>query len=292
MQQFLQQLFNGIALGSIYALIALGYTMVYGIIKLINFAHGDIYMLGAYIGFTLATSLQLEFFPTLIITMLLTGLVGVIIEKVAYKPLRKATRITALITAIGVSYFLQAVVQLSQSATPKAFPELIHAQVYNIFNITVNTKQIIIIATAIVLTVILEFIVFRTKIGSAMRAVAQDENAAKLMGIDINLTISITFLIGSMLAGAGGVLVGAYYNTINPFMGLGPGLKAFIAAVFGGIGLIKGAIVGGLLIGIIEAMVSGYLGSLYKDGVVYVILILILILKPSGILGKNEKEKV
>ena len=292
MTVFFQQLINGLSLGSIYALIALGYTMVYGIIKLINFAHGDIYMLGAYFGFLAITYLHVGFFPAILISMALCAILGVVIERIAYKPLRNATRIAALITAIGVSYFLEAGTQQVMGTSVRAFPQVLNNQVFNIAGLRITEQQIYIFVTTIVLMLILQFIVKKTKIGRAMRAVSTDSDAARLMGINVDATISITFAIGSALAGAAGVLVGIYYSSINPLMGMLPGIKAFIAAVFGGIGIIPGAMYGGFFIGICEAIVSGYGGSLFKDAVVYIILIVILVIKPAGLLGKNVKEKV
>lgn len=292
MTVFFQQLINGLSLGSIYALIALGYTMVYGIIKLINFAHGDIYMLGAYFGFLAITYLHVGFFPAILISMALCAILGVVIERIAYKPLRNATRIAALITAIGVSYFLEAGTQQVMGTSVRAFPQVLNNQVFNIAGLRITEQQIYIFVTTIVLMLILQCIVKKTKIGRAMRAVSTDSDAARLMGINVDATISITFAIGSALAGAAGVLVGIYYSSINPLMGMLPGIKAFIAAVFGGIGIIPGAMFGGFFIGICEAIVSGYGGSLFKDAVVYIILIVILVIKPAGLLGKNVKEKV
>lgn len=292
MEIFFQQLVNGLSLGSIYALIALGYTMVYGIIKLINFAHGDIYMLGAFVGFLSITVLGVGLFEALIIAMIGCALIGVLIERIAYKPLRNATRITALITAIGISYFLEAGTQKVMGPGIKTFPTVLPEHVFYVFGLRITSPQILIFVVTIVLMILLQFIVKKTKIGRAMRAVSVDAEAAKLMGINVDTTISATFAIGSALAGAAGVLVGVYYNSINPLMGMIPGVKAFIAAVFGGIGIIPGAMVGGFFIGISETLVSGYGGSLYQDAVVYIILILILVLKPQGLLGKNVKEKV
>lgn len=292
MTQFLQQLINGLSLGSIYALIALGYTMVYGIIKLINFAHGDIYMLGAYIGFICTAQLGMGFFPALAVAMGICALIGVIIERIAYKPLRNATRITALITAIGVSYFLEASTQKVMGTGVKTFPQVLANQKIMIGGVMITTQQIAIFAITIALMLLLQFIVRNTKVGRAMRAVSVDADAARLMGVNVDMTISYTFAIGSALAGAAGVLVGLYYNSINPLMGMLPGVKAFIAAVFGGIGIIPGAMFGGFFIGIVETLVSGYGSSLYKDAVVYIILIIILVVKPAGLLGKNVKEKV
>ena len=292
MTQFLQQLINGLSLGSIYALIALGYTMVYGIIKLINFAHGDIYMLGAYIGFICTAQLGMGFFSALITAMALCALIGVVIERIAYKPLRNATRITALITAIGVSYFLEASTQKVMGTDVKTFPQVLANQKIMLGGVMITTQQIAIFVITIVLMLLLQYIVRKTKVGRAMRAVSVDADAARLMGVNVDMTISYTFAIGSALAGAAGVLVGLYYNSINPLMGMLPGVKAFIAAVFGGIGIIPGAMFGGFFIGIVETLVSGYGSSLYKDAVVYIILIIILVVKPAGLLGKNVKEKV
>lgn len=290
--EFVQQMINGLSLGSIYALIALGYTMVYGIIKLINFAHGDIYMLGAFIGFMGITQLNMGFLPALIFAMVICALVGVLIERIAYKPLRNATRIAALITAIGVSYILEYGTQKVMGPSARAFPSVLSDHMFEFFGIQIKLQQIYIFAITITLMLLLQFIVKKTKIGRSMRAVSVDADAAKLMGINVDATISYTFAIGSALAGAAGVLVGIYYNTIDPLMGLVPGIKAFVAAVFGGIGIIPGAMFGGFFIGIVEALVTAYGSSLYKDAVVYAILILVLIIKPAGLLGKNVKEKV
>lgn len=292
MTQFLQQMINGLSLGSIYALIALGYTMVYGIVKLINFAHGDIYMIGAYFGFILTAKLGIGFLPALLISMIGCALLGITIEKIAYKPLRNTTRIAALITAIGVSYFLEALIQRIMGPGVQTFPNVLSNEILMLGNLRITSQQIAIFAVTICLMLALQYLVKRTSIGRAMRAVSADSDAARLMGIDVDKTISITFAIGSALAGAAGVLVGIYYNSINPLMGMLPGIKAFIAAVFGGIGIIPGAMFGGFFIGIIETLVAGYGGSLWKDAVVYLVLIVILLIKPSGLLGKNEKEKV
>ncbi len=294
MEQLLQQVINGISLGSIYALIALGYTMVYGIIKLINFAHGDVYMVGAYVGYFCMTTLQLGFVPSLLIAMIVCTLLGITIEKIAYKPLRNSTRIAVLITAIGISLFLQYGMMFFVTAKVRTYPvmEGFMAERFHFGSIVITMQQVLILVITLVLMVALQLIVKRTKTGKAMRAVSQDSDAAQLMGINVNSTISFTFAIGSALAGAAGIMVGIYYNSINPLMGSMPGLKAFIAAVLGGIGIIPGAMIGGYLIGIIEVFVSGYGNSMYRDAVVFAILILILIVKPSGILGKNSREKV
>ena len=293
MTQFLQQLVNGLSLGSIYALIALGYTMVYGIIKLINFAHGDIYMLGAFTAFYATTVFHLNFFLALIVAMVLCGVLGVLIERIAYKPLRHATRITALITAMGVSYILEYTTQYFAGSEVKTFPEdVLNNAVFQIGGIQISQQQIYIIAVTLILMLALTYIVGRTRMGRAMRAVSVDEKAAELMGISVDRTISFTFLLGSVLAGAAGVLVGVYYNSINPLMGMVPGLKAFIAAVFGGIGIIPGAMIGGFAIGLLEALVSAVNLSVWKDGVVFAILIVVLLVKPTGILGRPQVEKV
>jgi branched-chain amino acid transport system permease protein len=294
LEQLLQQIVNGISLGSIYALIALGYTMVYGIIKLINFAHGDVYMLGAYIGYFCMTTLKLGFMPSLLIAMALCTLIGIAIEKIAYKPLRNATRIAVLITAIGVSLFIEYGTMFFVKANVRSYPPMTGfiARKVSLGGIVVSMQQIMILVVTIVLMAALQFVVKKTRIGKAMRAVSLDNDAAQLMGINVDTTISFTFALGSALAGAAGVLVGIYYNSINPLMGMMPGLKAFIAAVLGGIGIIPGAMFGGYLIGFVEVFVSGYGNSMYRDAVVFAILILILIVKPTGILGKNTREKV
>lgn len=292
MDQFLQQIVNGISLGSIYALIALGYTMVYGIIKLINFAHGDVYMIGAYVGFAVTTYTNVGLVPALIISMLACALLGMTIEKVAYKPLRNSTRIAVLITAIGVSLFLQYTMMYFVGAEVRSYPKLISEKTFRFGEVIINIQQVYIVVIAILLMIILQYVISKTKTGKAMRAVSADKDAAQLMGIKVDKTISTTFAIGSALAGAGGVLVGIYYNSIDPLMGSMPGLKAFVAAVFGGIGSIPGAMIGGLSIGMLETLVSGYGNSMYRDAAVFLFLIVILILKPSGLLGKDTKEKV
>ncbi|GAB6157388.1 branched-chain amino acid ABC transporter permease [Desulfotomaculum varum] len=293
MEVFLQQLINGISLGSIYALIALGYTMVYGIVQLINFAHGDIYMVGAYLGFFATAVLGWSFVPALLLAMVVCAILGMVIEKLAYTPLRNAPRIAALITAIGVSLFLEYGMMLMVTPQVRTFPQVLPEVQYKLFgDLVITNRQIIILVVTVALMVLLQYIVHKTKIGKAMRAVSHDKQAAQLMGINVNKTISATFAIGSALAAAAGVLVGIYYNAINPLMGIMPGLKAFVAAVLGGIGIIPGAMTGGFLLGIVEAMVSGYGKSLYRDPVAFIILIIILIVKPAGLFGKNVREKV
>lgn len=295
MEQLIQQLINGLALGSIYALIALGYTMIYGIIQLINFAHGDIFMVGAFVGYAGMTTLRLNFFASLALAIITCLVLGVLIERVAYKPLRKQTRLAVLITAIGMSFLLEYTMMYFVGPDPRAYPvlpEFMRATINITSNIVITGAQILILAVSISLMIALQLIVRYTRIGKAMRAVSQDPDAARLQGINVDTTISFTFAIGSALAGAAGVLVGVYYNSINPLMGILPGLKAFVAAVLGGIGIIPGALLGGFLIGGVETLVAGYGFSSWRDAVVFAILILILILKPSGLLGKNAKEKV
>jgi branched-chain amino acid transport system permease protein len=289
---WIQQIINGISLGSIYALIALGYTMVYGIIKLINFAHGDVFMIGSFVGFYSIKGWGLGLFPALLLSMVVCAILGVLIERIAYKRLRNATRIAALITAIGVSLLIEYGVIYVRGAQPEAFPNVFPNQSFQIFGATISSQSILILTISIILMVILQIIVHRTKIGKAMRAVSHDAEAARLMGINVDHTISATFAIGSALAGAAGVIFGVYYTKIEPLMGVVPGLKAFVAAVLGGIGIIPGAVIGGLVLGVVETTVSALGYSPWRDAVAFIILILILIFRPSGVLGKNTREKV
>ena len=291
-QQVFQQLVNGLSLGSIYALIALGYTMVYGIIKLINFAHGDVMMVGAYSGWFAITVLHLPFLPALLFSMISCALLGVLIERIAYKPLRNASRIAALITAIGVSLFLEYGGMLLVTAQVRTYPPVFPDTMYIVGGVYFKYGDIVMLITSFVLMALLHFTVQYTKVGKAMRAVSFDKEAALLMGINTNNIISFTFAIGSALAAAAGVLMGVYFNTIDPLMGIIPGLKAFVAAVLGGIGIIPGAMVGGLMLGLIESIVSGFGASTWRDAVAFLILILVLIVKPSGLFGKNVREKV
>ncbi|MCK1991657.1 branched-chain amino acid ABC transporter permease [Peribacillus muralis] len=291
--ELIQQLVNGVSLGSIYALIALGYTMVYGIVKLINFAHGDVFMVGSFVGFYAITVMDLSFIPALLLSMVTCAIFGVLIERIAYKPLRNATRIAALITAIGVSLLIENGLIYVRGAQPEAYPNnVLPMDKLDIFGVSISSQSILILSVSIILMIILQFVVHKTKIGKAMRAVSFDSEAAKLMGINVNNTISATFAIGSALAGAAGVIFGIYYIKIEPLMGVLPGLKAFVAAVLGGIGIIPGAMVGGLLLGIIEALVSAAGYSLWRDGVAFIVLIFILIFLPQGLFGKNRREKV
>jgi len=294
---FLQQIINGLSLGSIYALIALGYTMVYGIIQLINFAHGEIIMIGAYIAFFAVVYLKTNIWVALIMAMAGSTLLGVIIERVAYKPLRNAPRLAALITAIGMSLLLSNGGLMIFGTDIRSYPGGLITNKQILIpvvgsQITVTTLQILILAITLIMMVILQYIVRCTRRGKAMRAVSFDKNAAKLMGINVDNTISFTFALGSAFAAVAGVLLGLYYNTIQPLMGLMPGLKAFVAAVIGGIGIIPGAMLGGFSLGIFEVMVSGYWSSKMRDPIVFFLLILILLLKPAGLLGRNDTEKV
>jgi len=289
----MQQIMNGLSLGAIYALIALGYTMVYGIIMLINFAHGDIMMVGAYVGFFSISVLGSNIWVAMLFAMLTCALLGIIIEKVAYKPLRNSTRIAALITAIGVSLFLEYITIFLLGANQRIYPsDAFIVKNYHIMGLMVSNKDLFIFISAVLLMIVLQLFIRKTKTGKAMRAVSLDKEAAMLMGINVDKIISITFAIGSALAAAAGVMVGMYYNTVNPLMGIIPGLKAFVAAVLGGIGIIPGAMVGGFVMGILETMVSGYGSSLYRDAVAFGVLILILLFRPTGLFGKNSGEKV
>lgn len=303
MQEFLQQVFNGISLGSIYALIALGYTMIYGILRFINFAHGDVFMIGAYAGYYLASALGfasmsggtsvIAAFGVLIGAMVICSLLGITIEKLAYKPLRKSPKLTILITAIGVSLFLEYSGQYIFGADPKPFPTLIENKpLFSFSGAIIGTDPFVVFVVSMLLLIVLRIVVMKTRIGTAMRAVSFNPTAASLMGININSVITFTFILGSSLAGAAGILYGLNYPSIDPLMGILPGLKAFVAAVLGGIGNFPGAVIGGMIIGLLETFVVGYVSSTYRDAIAFGILILILLFKPTGILGKKEIEKV
>lgn len=298
MSEFIQQLINGLSLGSIYALIALGYTMVYGILKFINFAHGEVFMLGAFSGYYLAQAFGVESsnlpmaMVILLLTMIITAAIGVIIEKLAYRPLRNSSKLTVLITAIGVSLFLQYTGQLIFGAAPRSFPNILEGYTFIFAGAQIDSNQIVVIVSSILLMLALRFIVMKTRIGTAIRAVSNNMTASSLMGINIDRVISFTFVLGSSLAGAAGILYSINYPSIDPLMGLLPGLKAFIAAVLGGIGNFPGAALGGLVIGVIETLTVGYLSPTFRDAVAFAILIIILIFKPTGLLGTKEIEKV
>ena len=300
MEQFLQQLTNGIAWGSIYALIALGYTMVYGVLKLINFAHGEVYMVGAMSGYYAAHQFGLAQQPSLVglfavlaSSMLCCALLGALIERVAYRPLRGAPRLAPLITAIGVSLLLQNAGQLVFGADPKFFPSLVHSEeIARVGGVALSNVQLTVLLTSLVLMGALQWIVRRTRFGRAMRAVSYDAPAAALMGVPVDRVILGTFVLGSVLAAAAGILVGLSNPKIDPLMGLMPGLKAFVAAVLGGIGSVPGAMVGGILLGVIETLVTAYLSSTYRDAIAFVILVVILLYRPTGLFGAPQIEKV
>jgi branched-chain amino acid transport system permease protein len=301
MSEFLQQVINGVSLGSIYALIALGYTMIYGILRFINFAHGDVFMIGAFVGYYAAPqvmkitggSVFLGAILVMLIAMIVCSVLGVTIEKLAYRPLRSRPKLTVLITAIGISFFLEYGGQLVFGPDPKLFPTLFPSSaIVNAKNLVINTNSVVVIVTALALMLLLRLIVFKTKLGTAMRAVSYDHRAAALMGINIDTVISFTFVLGSSLAAAAALLYASVYPSINPLMGIFPGLKAFIAAVLGGIGNLFGAALGGLIIGLTETFVTGYISPTFRDAIAFAILILILLFKPSGIMGRHEAEKV
>ena len=293
MTLFLSYLINGISLGSVYAIIALGYTMVYGIAKMLNFAHGDVIMVGAYIAFCATQYAGLPAFVAVLLAMLVCTLLGVTIEGLAYKPLRQAPGLAVLITAIGMSYLLQNSALLIWGATPKSFPSVVSFSPVSLFDgrVKVTGETIMTILANIVIMIALTQFTGRTKMGKAMRAVSEDKGAAELMGINVNATISVTFAIGSALAAVAGVLLCSAYPNLMPTTGSMPGIKAFTAAVFGGIGSIPGAMVGGILLGVIEILGKAYISTELGDAIVFV-LIIVLLFKPSGLFGKNVREKV
>lgn len=300
MSEFLQQLVNGITWGSVYALIALGYTMVYGILRLINFAHGDIYMLGAFMGLFAARWLNAAGDPSplkavlvLLISMALCALFGMLIERLAYKPVRKSPRLSALITAIGVSLLIENGGVLVFGASPQFFPQIIPQKNIALgLGVTLSNQQLIVLITSVALMFGLRLLVLHTRVGKAMQAVSHNHMAASLMGISVDRIITFTFMIGSSLAAAAGVLVALQSPKIEPYMGIMPGLKAFVAAVLGGIGNIPGAVVGGLVMGVAEVLVTGYISPTYRDAIAFVLLIVILLVRPAGIFGKAVTEKV
>jgi branched-chain amino acid transport system permease protein len=298
-ETFFQQFINGLSLGAIYALIALGYTMVYGVLRLINFAHGDVYMLGAYAGYFLANALNMDQNPSVLGAVVVTmgamaicAVVGILIERFAYRPVRHHSRLTSLITAIGVSLLLEYGGQVVFGATPRFFPQMIRSETYTLGGVQITNQNLLIIVATVVMMFGLEFIVQRTKIGKAMRAVSFNLSVAKLMGINTDFVIAFTFALGSALAAAGGVMVALAIPRIDPLMGLMTGLKAFVAAVLGGIGNIPGAMLGGFLIGLMETWLGATSYSTYRDAVAFGVLILILLFRPAGILGSAVTEKV
>lgn len=294
---FLQQLVNGITLGGVYALIAVGYTMVYGVIQLINFAHGEIYMLGAFLAYTLVAVVGMPFFPAFVLTLMICAVLGVVLDFVAYRPLRKAPRLAALITAIGMSIFLQNMAMLIWGSRIKSYPrDLLPAffseSAITFGEVSLSWLQLFILSTTILFMIILHLTIHKTRIGMAMRAISQDKTASALMGISVNRVISFTFAIGSAMGGMAGILVGLYYNAIFPTMGYVAGIKAFAAAVLGGIGSVPGAMLGGGVLGIAEVMGAGYISSEYRDGISYAVMIAVILFKPSGLIGKQMGEKV
>lgn len=290
--EFLAQLVNGLSLGSIYALIALGYTMVYGICKMLNFAHGDVIMVGAY---TLSIAMSTLYFPpflSIIISMLVCALLGVTIERIAYKPLRQASPLAVLITAIGVSYFLQSSALLIFGSTQRSVESAVKVPNVAVGDFTISGNAIFTLAITIVLMICLTWFINKTMTGKAMLAVSEDKGAAQLMGVNVNKTIAVTFLIGSALAAVAGVLYIASYGFVGPYTGSLPGIKAFVAAVLGGIGSVPGAMLGGILLGIIESLSKAYISTQLADAIVFGVLIVVLLVKPTGLLGKKVIEKV
>ncbi len=289
---FLTQVLNGLQLGSIYALVALGYTMVYGIILLLNFAHGDIIMFGSYVAWIALVQLGLN--PAIAVLLAIFGcvLLGVLIDKVAYAPLREAPRLSILITAIGVSYLLENGVQLLLGADAKVVPSIIDLGTVQVFGSTLSGTALLTVAVTIVATVVLTLLVQKTRLGKAMRAVSEDMGAARLMGVNVNSTISFTFAVGSALAGIAAILYTMAYQQVSPTMGVMLGTKAFVAAVLGGIGSIPGAVIGGLIVGFSEVFVAAFGLSVWQDAVVFLLLILVLVVKPTGLLGRPVTEKV
>ena len=291
---FLSYLINGISLGSVYAIIALGYTMVYGIAKMLNFAHGDVIMVGAYISFCVTQYLGMPAIVSIVAAMFVCTVLGMLIERMAYKPLREAPKLAVLITAIGVSYLLQNSAQLIWGSNPKSFNSLVNIGSIRLFDgaLLITDEAIVTVLCCIIIMVALTMFTSRTKMGKAMRAVSEDKGAAQLMGVDVNFTISITFAIGSALAAIAGVLLCSAYPVLQPTTGSMPGIKAFTAAVFGGIGSIPGAMLGGILLGLIEIFGKAYISTELGDAIVFLILIIMLLVKPTGLLGKKVNEKV
>ena len=291
---FLSNLINGISLGSVYAIIALGYTMVYGIAKMLNFAHGDVIMVGAYMCFCAMSYLGFPPIAGILLAVVVCTLLGIVIEKLAYKPLRAASSLAVLITAIGVSFFLQNSALLIFKADPKVFPSVVDMPSVKLFDgqLIISSVSIVTVLVSAVIMIVLTLFINRTKVGKAMRAVSEDKEAAQLMGINVNGTISVTFAIGSGLAAIAGVLLCSAYPTLMPTTGSMPGIKAFTAAVFGGIGSIPGAMLGGILLGIIEIFAKAYISTQLSDAIVFAVLIIVLLIKPTGLLGKAINEKV
>ncbi len=291
---FLFYVISGISLGSIYAIIALGYTMVYGIAKMLNFAHGDVIMVGAYISFCATSYWGMSPFMSVIVSMLVCTVLGVVIERLAYRPLRQATSLAVLITAIGVSYLLENLALLIWTSNPKVFTSIVGTGSIKLFGgqMSITTVTLVTIAVCVAIMIGLTLFTSKTKMGKAMRAVSEDKGAAQLMGINVDTTISVTFAIGSGLAAVAGVLLCSAYPTLTPMTGFMPGIKAFTAAVFGGIGSVPGAMIGGILLGIIEIFGKAYISTQLSDAIVFAVLIVVLLVKPTGLLGKPINEKV
>ena len=291
--EFLSYLISGISLGSVYAIIALGYTMVYGIAKMLNFAHGDVIMIGGYISYITVSSFHVPCWLSVIIAMIVCTILGIVIEGLAYKPLRSAPSLAVLITAIGVSYFLQNSALLMWGADPKTYSPLVDGNI-KFFDgqLTISYVSILTVVACIVIMIALMLFTSKTRMGKAMRACSEDKGAAQLMGINVNFTISVTFAIGSALAAIAGVLLLSSYPSLMPTTGSMPGIKAFTAAVFGGIGSIPGAFLGGVLLGIIESLASAYISTQLANSIVFAVLIIVLLVRPTGLLGKRIQEKV
>ncbi len=300
MRLFLEQCTNGLAVGSIYALIALGYTMVYGVLKLINFAHGDLFTFGAYLGMTLLASLLaaervglgLGLLLLAVMVMGLVAVIGVVVERVAYRPVRGAPRLNAVVSALGASIFLQNALMLAYGGSPRSYPDVLPQTALSVLGLRIPVARVAVVVAAVAMMAALYFFVQRTRLGAAIRAAAIDPDAARLMGIDVNRIVTLVFVVGPALGGAAGLLVGLLYGSISFTMGWSYGMKAFTAAILGGIGNIPGAMLGGLLLGLVEALGAAYLSMAWRDAIAYGVLILILIVRPSGLLGERVADKV
>ncbi|MDK2811762.1 MAG: branched-chain amino acid transport system permease protein [Petroclostridium sp.] len=287
-----QQILNGLTIGSVYALVALGYTLAYGILGLINFSHGEIYMMGAFIAFTCISIFNLNIWLSLILAILICGLLGIFVELVAFRSIRHGARSSQLISAIGVSVLLQNIAMLTWGSGTQPFPQIITTKINKIDDIVISNLQIYILITAVILMVTLYLLLYKSRIGIAIRATSQDSDTTSLMGINVNRIISITFAVGSVLGSAAGILMGIYYNSIVFNMGYTVGLKAFVAAILGGIGNIPGTMLGGIILGFVESLAAGFISSQYKDALAFLIMIIVLLVKPTGIFGRKEVEKV
>ncbi len=288
----IQQLINGLTIGSIYAMVALGYTLAYGILGLINFAHGDVYMVGAFIAYFCVSILKINIIVSFFVALIASGILGALIEFTAFRSIRSGSRSSQLISAIGVSIILQNTVMLTMGSDTKPFPKVMNTAAYEFSNITISSTQILIMIVALVFMIMLYLLIYKTRIGIAMRSTAQDSAMSSLMGINVNKVISITFSIGAVLGAAAGILVGIYYNSLVFNMGASMGLKAFVAAVLGGIGNIPGTMLGGIVLGLAESLGATLISAKYKDAFSFIILILVLLFKPTGLFGKKEVEKV